>query len=111
MLSLVRLSKDGTRTVLYSLIPMPAPPDAYWRSWLETFRGPRSQAARLVRRCGDEVRRYEADPSNAVTIECCDGRRQVEPTSDLASLLHDLFGLSATWLRAHFASLGRRAAG
>jgi hypothetical protein len=109
MLTLVEVARDGTRTPLYSLIPMPAPTDAYWRSWLDTFRGSRSQAPRLARRCGDEVRRYEG--RDCVTIRGCDGSREVEAKSDLPAVLHELFGLSETWLRAHFSSLGRRAAG
>jgi hypothetical protein len=111
MLSLVRTAVDGTRTTLYSLIPMPAPMDAYWRSWLDTFRGQRSQTPRLARRCGDQVRRYDGEKRDVVTVEDRDGSRQVDVKDDLPAALHELFGVAETWLRAHFASMGRRAAG
>jgi hypothetical protein len=112
MLTLVRVGADGERTPLYSMIPMPAPTDAYWRSWLETFRGARSQSPRLARRRGDELLRYDRDSRDCVWIEGCRGKRRVEAKSaDLPDVLSEHFGISATWLRAHFASLGRRAAG
>jgi hypothetical protein len=113
MLALVRVGRDGTRTPLYSVIPAPAPTDAFRRAWIETFRGPRSQAPRLARRMGDEMRCYSAagGKRDCVTVECCEGRRTVDAKHDLPAVLHELFGLSETWLRAHFASLGRRAAG
>jgi hypothetical protein len=114
MLTLVQVARDGTRTPLYSLIPMPAPPDAFRRSWIDTFRGSRAQAPRLARRLGDEVRRYDggsAAKRECVTVECCEGRRVVDAKPDLPGVLHRMFGLSETWLRAHFSSLGRRAAG
>jgi hypothetical protein len=111
MLTLVRVGSDGSHTPLYSMIPMPAPTDAYWRSWLETFRGARSQAPRLARRFGDELRRYDRDARDCVSIECREGKKKVDAKpSDLPELLHHLFGISLTWLRAHFSSLGRRAA-
>jgi hypothetical protein len=115
MLTLVRVAKDGERTALYSMIPMPAPTDAYWRSWLDTFRGARAQAPRLARRRGDDFLRYdrhERDARDCVLVEGCDGKRRIEAkAADLPDVLSEHFGISATWLRAHFASLGRRAAG
>jgi hypothetical protein len=112
MLTLVRVARDGSRTPLYSLIPAPAPTDAFRRSWLETFRGARAQAMRLARRTGDEVRRFEGGGRReGVTIEGREGRRRVDARRDLPAVLHELFGLSEAWLRAHLASIGRRAAG
>jgi hypothetical protein len=111
MLTLVQVRRDGSREPLYSMIPMPAPTDGYWRSWLDTFRGPRSQVTRLARRCGDEVRRFDGDKRDCVTVVGASGKNEVDAKDDLPAVLHRLFGLSETWLRAHFSSTSRRAAG
>ncbi len=56
LLAMVRATRAGVVTPLYALVPMPAPPDAYLRLWVEAVRGLRACPGRLARRVGDEIR-------------------------------------------------------
>jgi len=103
LLVLVQATRAGTRTPLYSLVPMPAPPDAYRRLWVEAVRASAPTSRRLARRVGDEIRWFGEDVGR-IDVITPTGRREVPVGPELVATLHRLFGVSEDALRAHLAS-------
>ena len=102
MLTFVQRVCDGSSSPLYSLIPMPAPPDAFRRAWVETCRRRMREAAvKMARRVGDEVHWY-GEKAGRIEVLSPAGRRVEQPGPDLAADLHRRFGISEALLRAHF---------
>ena len=95
----------GQSKPLFSMIPMPAPADAFRRAWLATFSCERGKPLMLARRVGDEVRWY-GDDKDHVEILSTSGRRRVDVGRDPPATLHALFGIDEDRLRAHFAAVG-----
>jgi hypothetical protein len=102
MLTLYRRGRDGKSHALYSWIPMPAPPDAFRRAWLNVYLDHKEPTFEIARRVGDEVCRYD-ERKGTLEVECPDGSRSESLPSDLSEFLHTRFGVSEPLLRAHFA--------
>ena len=107
MLALVRTGPDGAPKPLYSWIPMPAPPDSFLRSWIESFSSPRAGRVRMARRRGDELVSY-AEEHDRLWVVTPAGRCEDAVGRDCVGALHRHFGLSEALLRAHFAAGARR---
>jgi hypothetical protein len=90
----------GVRAV-YSIIPVPAPPQSFRQAWLASFYRGRPMPLRLARRRGNEIVRYGERPG---TIEILrqDGREDVPLSTDPVGQLSELFGIGADCLRAWF---------
>lgn len=103
MMTLVQTARDGRRTPLFSMIPHPAPPDAFRRAWLQTFLERPERAGRIARRVGDEVRWFgeEAGRVDRITAR---GTVSIVVARDPVPMLHELFGVAADALRSHFAT-------
>jgi hypothetical protein len=95
----------GESRPLFSMIPMPAPPDAFRRAWLETFPRDRDKPLALARRVGDELRWYGEDREHVEVISPA-GRRRSDVGTDPPVSLSALFGVKVERLRAHFAAVG-----
>ena len=102
MLTLVQQGRESPAKPLYSMIPVPAPPDAFRRAWIETCRRRlREPTVKMARRVGNEVRWYGEEAGRIEVLDPA-GRRVESPGADLPSDLHERFGLSEALLRAHF---------
>jgi hypothetical protein len=101
---MVRTSRAGVVTPLYALVPMPAPPDAYLRLWVEAVRALAGRPGRLARRVGDEIRWFgeEAGRTDVITATGC---RAVPVGPDPIATLHRLFGVRSDTLRAHLSAV------
>jgi hypothetical protein len=103
MLCLQRVRGSERAKTLYSLIPAPAPPDAYRREWIDSVARRREVAVRIARRAGDEVACY-SEAKNVIEMHGRDGVRSVDLGPDVPRALHDHFGVAEAVLRAHFAA-------
>ena len=90
----------GVRPV-YSIIPVPAPPQSYRQAWLASFYRGRALPLRLARRRGNQIVRYGERPGS-IEILHVDGREEVPLGTDPAGQLEELFGIEAACLRAWF---------
>jgi hypothetical protein len=104
MLALVQCGRDGGRTPVFSMIPVPAPPDEFRRQWIDAVRRRPDRPGRIARRAGDEIRWFGEDVCR-VDVLTCDGRREMHVDAQPVELLHELFGVAPDVLRSHFASL------
>lgn len=107
MLALVRTGPDAMPKPLYSWIPMPAPPDSFLRTWIESFSSPRANRIHMARRRGDEIVSY-AEEHDRLLVLTPAGRCEDAVGQDCVATLHRHFGLSEALLRAHFAAGSRR---
>jgi hypothetical protein len=104
MLCLQRVRGSGRPRTLYSLIPAPAPPDAYRREWIESVARRRDVPVRIARRAGDAIACY-SEAKGMIEMHDRNGVRRVNPGGDLARVLHQHFGVAEDVLRAHFAAV------
>jgi hypothetical protein len=86
---------------LYTLVPLPAPPQAYRQAWLASFWRGRILPLSLARRTGDEIRRYR-EHSGVLEVLTPRGTRQHALKPRDAESLHALFGISRDCLEAWF---------
>ncbi len=91
---------SGDRAI-YSIIPMPAPPQNYRQAWLASFYRGRPLPLRFARRVGDRVYRYGERPGS-IEILSADKREEVSVGPDPAHQLHEVFGIDESCLRAWF---------
>lgn len=103
LLVLVQATRAGERTPLFSLVPIPAPPDEYRRLWVEAIRARPARPGRLARRVGDEIRWFGEDLGR-IDVITPTGRREVPVGPEPVATLHRLFGVSEDALRAHLAA-------
>jgi hypothetical protein len=103
MLCLQRAREGERPKTLYSLLPAPAPPDAYRREWIGSVARRRETAVRLARRVGDRVECY-CESKGFIEVHAQDGVHRVDPGPNVPRALHEHFGLSEAVLRAHFAA-------
>src|SRR5262245_11757710 len=103
MLCLQRSRAGARAKTLYSLIPAPAPPDAYRRAWIDSVARRRETAVRLARRSGDEVACY-SEAKGYIEVHGPEGTRRVDLGGDPPHALHEHFGVAESVLRAHFAA-------
>lgn len=87
---------------IYSLLPAPAPPDAFRQAWVASFHRGRPALLRIARRVDDEIRRYGERPATLELLRP-DGRVEVPTGPAPVDLLHRAFGIDAQLLRAWFA--------
>lgn len=93
-------ARPGVRP-LYSLAPVPAPPQLFRQAWMASFARTRHRPLRLARRVGSELRLYIQRPERLEFVTP-HGRRVERIEADPAARLHDLFGIDAGCLRAYF---------
>ena len=91
---------QGVRPV-YSIIPVPAPPQSYRQAWLASFYRGRTMPLRLACRRNDEIIRYGERPGTIEVLRA-DGRHEIELGEDPAAQLHELFGIGEDCLREWF---------
>ena len=96
----VPTSAAGQRAV-YSIIPMPAPPQNYRQAWLASFYRGRMLPLRLARRVGTRIYRYGERPGS-LEILTAEKREEVPVQPDAAHQLSQLFGIDETCLQAWF---------
>ena len=107
MLALVQKGPDGESKPLYSLIPMPAPPEAFRRAWVETCRRRmREPTVKMARRIGDDLHWY-GEGAGRIEVLSPAGLRVERPGADLLADLHRRFGISESLLRAHFSVIAQ----
>ena len=94
------LAEDGGRAI-YSIIPIPAPPQSFRQAWLASFYRGRAMPLRLARRVGDRIVRYGERPGS-IEILMPDRREEVPVSSDAAQHLHCMFGIAEDCLQAWF---------
>lgn len=87
---------------VYSIIPVPAPPQAFRAAWVASFHRGRLAPLRLARRVGDEIRRYGERPGSLEVLRP-DGRVEVRPGPAPVETLHRAFGLDRALLASWFA--------
>lgn len=91
---------------VYSLLPVPAPPDSFRQAWVASFHRGRASALRIARREGDEIRRYGERPATLEVLRP-DGRVEVPTGPAPVDLLQRAFGIDPDLLRAWFARAAR----
>ena len=92
--------EEGERAV-YSIIPVPAPPQSYRQAWLASFYRGRAMPLRLACRRGDEIIRYGERPGSLEVLRA-NGREERPLGSDPVGQLHELFGIAEICLRSWF---------
>jgi hypothetical protein len=93
---------DDASRPIYSIIPIPAPPQAFRQAWQASFYRGRPLPLRIARRHGDEIHRYGERPGSLEVLRV--GGREVLPVGkDRAETLHRVFGLDVACLREWFA--------
>jgi hypothetical protein len=102
MLTLVQAGPGRPTTSVYSLIPVPAPADAFRTAWVSTFLGRSHRPVRIARRVGDEIRWFGEEKGH-LEVLTPGGTHVVDPGPDLAAGLHRAFDVREDVLRAHFA--------
>ena len=96
-----QLDADGNRAV-YSIIPVPAPPQSFRQAWLASFYRGRVMPLRFARRVGDTIWRYGERPASVETLS--PGGRSIERLSgEPVDRLAEIFGIEAGCLSAWFA--------
>ena len=90
---------------IYSIIPVPAPPQSFRQAWLASFYRGRPMPLRFARRDGDRIVRYGERPGS-IEILRPDGREEVPVQRDVAARLHDLFGIDRACLERWFERAG-----
>jgi len=90
----------GERAV-YSIIPMPAPPQNFRQAWLASFYRGRLMPLRMARRVGPRIYRYGERPGS-IEILTADAREEVAVDADAAHQLSGIFGIDEGCLRAWF---------
>ncbi len=90
---------------LYSIVPVPAPPNRFRHAWVASFCRGRCTPLRLARRVGDEIRRYSERPGwfEVLTPQGHEKHRLAEAPVEA---LHRLFGIDEACLRLWFAGGG-----
>jgi len=99
-----RTGANGERAI-YSIIPVPAPPQSFRMAWIASFYRGRVMPLRFARRIGDRILRYGERPASIEILDA-DHREEIPVNSDAAHHLHTMFGIDEDSLRDWF---GRRA--
>ncbi len=92
----------GDRPV-YSIIPVPAPPQNFRQAWLASFFRGRLMPLRLARRVGDTIYRYGQRPGTLEALRV-GGREELSLGDDPPKTLHETFGVCEACLREWFDS-------
>lgn len=86
---------------IYSVLPLPAPPQSFRQAWVASFFRGRRMPLRMARRKGDTIYRYGERPGTIEVLEP-DGRRELQVAADPIEQLHELFGVAEASLVAWF---------
>lgn len=92
---------DGGARAIYSIIPVPAPPQSYRQAWLASFYRGRPMPLRFARRVGDRIMRYGERPGS-IEILTCDQREERPVAGNAAQQLHAMFGIDEECLQSWF---------
>ena len=92
----------GDRPV-YSIIPVPAPPQNFRQAWLASFFRGRLMPLRLARRVGDTIYRYGQRPGTLEALRI-GGREELDLGRDPPKTLHKTFGICESCIREWFDS-------
>lgn len=95
---------SGDRPI-YSIIPMPAPPQSFRQAWLASFYRGRPMPLRFARRVGERIYRYGERPGS-IEILTAEKREEISVRADAAHQLHELFGIDVDCLRTWFERRG-----
>ncbi len=91
----------GEKRAIYSIIPIPAPPESFRQAWQASFYRGRSMPLRFARRTGDRIYRYGERPGS-IEILTPERREEVPVDGDAARQLHEIFGIDEMCLRQWF---------
>jgi hypothetical protein len=92
--------EDRDRRV-YTLIPVPAAPQAYRQAWIASFWRGRVRPLWMARRVGDEIRRYGERPGHLEVLRrTCRSQIRLGPAP--VRTLHDAFGVDERCLSDWF---------
>jgi hypothetical protein len=95
---------DGHRPI-YSVIPVPAPPQGFRQAWMASFYRGRPMPLRLARRVEDVIYRYGERPGSIEVLRA-DRREEITPGRECAEVLNEVFGIDVECLELWFK--GRR---
>ena len=95
------LGPSGERTI-YSIIPVPAPPQSYRQAWLASFYRGRPMPLRFARRINGAIYRYGERPGS-IDVLRADSRDEIRMDADPIAQLHEIFGIDEGCLREWFA--------
>ncbi len=99
----LRMHCVGRERRIYSLIPLPAAPQAFRQAWIASFWRGRARPLWMARRVGDEIRRYGERPGYLEVLrKTC--RSQVRLGTAPVTALHEAFGLDDRSLSDWFTS-------
>ncbi len=86
---------------VYSILPVPAPPQSFRQAWIASFRRGRTMPLRIARRIDDEIWRYGERPHSIerLTVTGCVEERL--PRDPIARLV-DVFRIDGTCLQRWF---------
>ena len=91
---------DGNRAV-YSIIPVPAPPQSFRHAWLASFYRGRVMPLRFARRVGNVIYRYGERPGSVETLSA-EGRSIERLEKRPVDRLEEIFGIDAGCLHTWF---------
>lgn len=91
---------QGNRAV-YSIIPVPAPPQSFRHAWMASFYRGRVMPLRCARRVGDVIYRYGERPNSLETL-CATGRILESMPRRPVERLQQIFGIEADCLESWF---------
>ncbi len=86
---------------IYSIIPVPAPPQSFRQAWLASFYKGRPMPLRLARRTKDAIYRYGERPGSIEVIRA-NKREELSVEGDAPARLHEVFGIDSDCLRTWF---------
>jgi len=86
---------------IYSIIPMPAPPESFRKAWQASFYRGRPMPLRFARRMRDRIYRYGERPGS-IEILTAKSREELPVDGDAARQLHEIFGINEDCLRQWF---------
>jgi len=94
------LGKDGERAI-YSIIPVPAPPQSFRQAWIASFYRGRPMPLRFARRRNGAIFRYGERPGSIEVLRA-GVREEVRMGPDPVGQLHEVFGIDELCLREWF---------
>lgn len=100
LLEVVRAGPVGPPAPLYSLVPMPAPPEVFRRLWIEAVGRRATRPGRLARRRGAAVVGFREE-AGCVDVITAHGHREVPLGPAAVTRLHHLLDVPEATLRAH----------
>jgi len=88
---------------IYSIIPVPAPPQSFRQAWMASFYKGRPMPLRLARRTADAIYRYGERPGSIEVLRANE-REEIFVEGENSTRLQEIFGIDAGCLREWFQS-------